>query len=118
MKALCSCGSFAEIVGDGKCTLCYSIKPPKPKVNIRFKKRKASGQLEMFRKIYDKANGEIWCEKCGKPITEFDPSNFHHTKFKSLHGKEKLNPKVIQILCFDCHFKIHNLPKDKQGIIK
>jgi 5-methylcytosine-specific restriction endonuclease McrA len=115
MKALCSCGSFAPLQ-DGKCRRCYSYKPKKEPTPLNQKKPKNSGQLAMFKSIFLKGN--LKCEVCGKPITTFNRSNYHHVKLKSIHPSEKLNPDNIMILCFEHHYAIHNLPKDKQGIIK
>jgi hypothetical protein len=114
MKKCCNgCGNYKE-TEKGFCFQCANPKIKKEPTPLNQKKPKNSGQLAMFKSIFLKGN--LKCEVCGKPITTFNRSNYHHIKLKSLHGKEKLNPDNIMILCFEHHYAIHNLPKNKQGI--
>ncbi len=88
-------------------------KPPKPKKKRSFLKRvplkrkfKPSGELRIFKEMWN--SQKHICEKCGIFLPEFSHSLFHHRKPKGRHPELRLVKSNIMLICFDCHFKIHN----------
>jgi len=64
------------------------------------RKKKPTGELELFKKIYDQRGP--YCEECGKYV-EFDPSIFSHRHSKGAHPGLRLDPDNIDVLCWDHH---------------
>lgn len=59
-----------------------------------------------YLRFYGFVKGDIVkCEKCPKE-GYVEQMNLHHKIFKSQGGTDE--PSNLQILCFDCHHKIHN----------
>jgi hypothetical protein len=90
-----------------KCAYIQRKSPVAPKKGIQKPKpRKATGELAMFKEIYDERPKV--CELCGKKIHEFNHSNFHHIKPKGKYPELRLVKINIQFICFTCHYNIHN----------
>ena len=47
----------------------------------------------------------VSCEICGKQ-NYIENMNLHHRIYRSKGGTDE--PDNLQILCFDCHFHLHN----------
>ena len=76
------------------------------KTPIAKKAKKATGEVDIFRKIWEER--DPWCEWCGIGIIEFNVANYHHIKPKSRFPELRLDKKNIVKICFECHFKEHN----------
>ena len=82
-------------------------KKPVPLKRTAIKKNyKPSGELKMFQEIWNERNHI--CESCGASLYEFGHELFHHIKGKGKYPELRLEKSNIKILCFDCHYKIHN----------
>lgn len=76
-------------------------------------KRKRTGEMEVFKEIASEREHQCEVQDCGKWIEELSPENFHHDKTKGAHPELRLNKANIKIVCFDCHYTIHNIKKLK-----
>ena len=68
--------------------------------------KKMKKYIKDFLKKYDLIEGDVVnCAKCGRSgkIENFD---LHHKVFRSRGGTD--DPENLEILCRDCHNKIHN----------
>lgn len=65
------------------------------------KKRKSSGQADVFKQIWDSRPHR--CEVCNTPIHEARAINFSHILPKGGYPSMKLDPRNIEIWCADCH---------------
>lgn len=70
------------------------------------RKYNPTGELRVFREMWN--NQKHVCQDCGTFLTEFSHSLFHHIKSKGKFPELRLVKANIKIICFDCHFKIHN----------
>lgn len=69
--------------------------------------RRTTGEMDLFRRIA--AERTHTCVRCGTPIRELSPSNFHHTKTKGSRPDLRLDPDNIEIVCTPCHNQAHGL---------
>lgn len=112
-KGICKdCGKETYIANKfySLCKFCNQKrlnegKEKKPKNKINSVKRKATGEKELFLKIWEER--PHFCVMCGKwlghePKTHY----FSHIKAKSVHPELRLEESNIQLLCFDCHYKV------------
>lgn len=86
----------------------------KPRAGLK-KKYKPTGELDLFRMIWNKR--EHWCVNCECIIREhrdanhnviINPINFDHIKTKKQHPELRLVESNIRILCVTCHLIRHN----------
>lgn len=77
----------------------------------RTNSRKRTGELELFRQIHEER--DPWCEWCGAGISGFNVANYHHIKPKSKFPELRLDKNNIVKICFECHYKEHNVKKQK-----
>lgn len=76
------------------------------------KKREATGERDLFIEIA-KERPHV-CVKCSARISTLTVSNFHHVIPKSKSEEGRLDKSNIIIICEACHFKQHNVPKEKR----
>jgi hypothetical protein len=76
-------------------------------------KRKPTGELAVFKEIAEERDHQCEVQDCGTWIAKLSPENFHHDKTKGSHPELKLDKTNIKIVCFDCHYTIHNIKKLK-----
>jgi len=90
----------------------YPKQPPKPKKARKIlkrtalkKKRKPTGELELFKEIWKERIHEcVWCRDW---ISEFSVNNFDHIIEKSKAPKLRLEKTNIRLLCHTCHHVRH-----------
>lgn len=68
-------------------------------------KRKVTGEAELFREIA--AERVHSCARCGSPVRDLSPANFHHTKTKGSRPDLRLEKTNIEIVCRACHDQAH-----------
>lgn len=74
-------------------------------------KRKTTGELAMFKEIFEEREKE--CTHCLKGLPYFNVSHFAHIKAKGKHPELRLDKNNIRILCFDCHFAYDHQTKEQ-----
>jgi len=80
-------------------------KKPLKRTPLKKKFRKATGELELFKTIYEER--PHLCEKCGRYIWDFNVANYHHLKHKSTHPELRLDKTNITLVCIECHNNYH-----------
>lgn len=111
-KGICSeCNKETYIVNKfySLCKFCNTKRLNKnkevKKQKVKLVKRKATGEKEMFLEIWNER--PHYCEMCGKWLGhEPKVHYFSHIKAKSVHPELRLVKSNIQLLCFDCHYKV------------
>jgi hypothetical protein len=71
-------------------------------------KRKPTGEKEVFRRIWDAADGNAKCLTCGVHIHEGKAINFSHLLPKGKYPEYRLDERNIVLQCGDCHSRWHN----------
>lgn len=71
-------------------------------------KRRVTGELQLFKRIWEDRSDHHYCETCGVGIMHFAPIHFHHILHKSLRPDLRLDAANIRIVCTDCHQKEHS----------
>lgn len=67
--------------------------------------RKPTGERGIFALVWESRPHS--CEICGARISEAAPWSFAHRWGKGTHGKERLNPANIALVCsMACHAKV------------
>ena len=89
------------------CAVCNKErldKVKKPKKRIKIKKRKVTGEREMFIRIWNKR--DHICSHCGMNLGD-EPNvyYFSHIKPKGKYPELRLDESNIELLCMECHRK-------------
>lgn len=72
------------------------------KTGLMTKKRKPTGEAELFRSIWNSRVHQ--CTNCSEPLREPMRSfYFAHIRPKSVYPEYRLDPNNIRLLCFSCH---------------
>jgi hypothetical protein len=80
------------------------------------KKRKATGEKEVFRRIWDAADGNAKCLTCGVHISEGRAINFSHLLPKGKYPEYRLDERNIVLQCDRCHMKWHNYGNEMREV--
>lgn len=94
-----------------------SYVPPAKKAMKRSKMktgRKASGEREVFGRIWD--SRPHCCQVCKKTIHEARPANFSHLLPKNAYPDFRLDERNIIIKCSDCHALWHRWYEKLHGV--
>ena len=84
------------------------IKKTEPKKVVTIKKRKNTGEKEVFEEIRNER--PHYCTICNKYITEAQARCFAHLLAKGMYPKYRLNKDNIALVCWpDCHKAIDNM---------
>lgn len=116
-KTCPTCGFIKIIWKLSVCRNCYNkilqkTNAAKKVAGIKYKgrpaKRRVTGELQLFKRIWEERSDARYCQTCGVGIMHFSVVNFHHILHKSLRPDLRLDAGNIQIVCFDCHQKEHS----------
>lgn len=89
--------SIERLLGEGKIKKASTLST----------KRKPTGEKEVFRRIWDAADGNAKCLTCGTAITEGRAINFSHLLPKGKYPEYRLDKRNIVLQCSGCHMKWH-----------
>ena len=106
-KKICKgCQQSRYLWSHGYCFPCWKYKSPVSlKRSPLKKKHKVTGELALFRSIWDERPHV--CEKCGERLYEFSHNNFHHILGKGKYPELRLVKSNVLLICFDCHYASH-----------
>jgi hypothetical protein len=79
-------------------------------------KRKATGEKEVFRRIWEATDGSAKCLTCGVHISEGRAINFSHLLPKGKYPEYRLDKRNIVLQCGRCHMNWHNYGNEMREV--
>lgn len=86
------------------------------KASTLTKKRKSTGEKEVFRRIWEERPHN--CLTCGVHINEARAINFSHLLPKGKYPELRLDPRNVVLQCGQCHMKWHNYGNEMREVKK
>lgn len=93
----------SKIKGSNKRGLDGARKAVLVKKTPVVRRRKPTGELDVFKSIASSIEGSVVCACCKKGIANLGPINFSHVVPKSIAPGLRLDKRNIWICCTECH---------------